>query len=96
MDNCETCCSGGAGGHCDNDMFLRFEDKLGNACQTRWLFNNRRWHDGNDGKNENDAFDGGVWDGWTWTDALCAVNHGFYVPNKVMLDVKQILVKCIQ
>ena len=91
MDNCKTCCNGethGADGYCDNDMHLWFQDRLGNTCSTRWLTNNRRWHDGNNGENEDDAFDGAGWDGWTWSEAGCANSNGFYVPNKVMLDDK--------
>ena len=90
MDNCATCCNGhhyGAGGYCDNDLFLRFEDRLGNACQTRWLTNNMRWKRGNNLKNKDDAFDGkNTWESFTWTDAYCAKDNGFYVPNKVKKD----------
>ena len=49
MDNCDTCCNGhyyGAGGYCDNDLRLRFEDRLGNVCETRWLTNFMRWKRG--------------------------------------------------
>ena len=86
MDNCATCCNGyyyGAGGYCDNDLILRFEDRLGNGCQSRWLTNFMRWKRGNTRKNKDDAFDGEGWEGFVWTDALCAKDDGFYVPNKV-------------
>ena len=83
MDNCETCCNGGWGGYCDNDLFIRFEDRLGNACQTRWLTNNMRVKRGQHGTNGDDAFDGSSWDSFNWSEALCASGNGFYVPNKV-------------
>ena len=86
MDNCETCCNGGWGGYCDNDLFMRFEDRLGSACQTRWLTNNMRVKRGQQGTNGDDAFDGSSWDSFNWSEALCASGNGFYVPNKVKCD----------
>ena len=63
MDNCDTCCNGnhyGIDGHCGNDMRIRFEDKLGRGCTSRWLVNNWRWKYGRLGKDEEDAFDHSV------------------------------------
>ena len=85
MDNCEDCCTGGETGYCDHDIYMWFQNKLGQTCHTRWLFNNWRWAKGNDGKNEDDAFDvGGEWKLFQWYQTNCIKEWGFYVPNKVM------------
>ena len=60
MDNSANGCNGNVhsyNGYCTNDMFIRFEDKLGRNCQSRWLVNNWRWKYGRLGKNEQDIFD---------------------------------------
>ena len=86
MDNCATCCTKGSSGRCDNDLYMRFYDRLGRACSTRWLVNNWRWHYGREGTNGNDAFDYRSWDWFTWKDAGCVKENGFDVPNKVRIN----------
>ena len=86
MDNSETGCNGDVhsyNGQCENDMIIRFEDKLGRNCQSRWLVNNWRWKYGRLGVNEVDAFDYKGWTGFTWTEANCAKGWAFDVPNQV-------------
>lgn len=89
MDNTATGCNGNVhsyNGYCDNDMLIRFEDKLGRNCQSRWLVNNWRWKYGRLGKNEQDAFDASMafaWSSFSWTEANCAKGWAFDVPNKV-------------
>ena len=85
MDNCATCCTGGSSGYCSNDLIMKFYDRLGRTCTTRWLVNNWRWHYGKEGTNGNDAFDSHSWDGFTWKDAGCVKENGFDVPNKVRI-----------
>ena len=87
MDNCETCCNGnvhGWGGHCDNDMLIRFEDKTGRGCTSNWLVNNHRYKNGRIGLNvPGDAFDFDGWVGFNWNEAGCANGAAFDVPNQV-------------
>ena len=84
MDNCEDCCHGGHGGHCDHDLYAWFQNKVGTVCHTRWLFNEARRHRGTYGADEDDAFDGtDSWDCFDWNEALCVSGNGFEVPNKV-------------
>ena len=86
MDNCATCCTKGSTGSCNNDLYIRFYDRLGRSCSTRWLVNNHRWHYGREGTNGNDALDGRSWDWFAWKDAGCVGENGFDVPNKVRLN----------
>ena len=79
-------CTGGSGGYCKHDMYIRFKNKVGDTCQTRWLFNNARWARGNDGASKDDAFDGQGWDCFNWNEVNCVSGNGFYVPNKVGVD----------
>ena len=87
MDNAVESCNGitqSYNGYCDNDYIIYFRNKYGQTCQTRWLFNNARWQRGRLEENGDDAFDSPGWDGWTWYQAGCAKEWGFYVPNKVL------------
>ena len=92
MDNCETCCNGNVhswGGHCDNDMRIRFEDKLGRSCTSNWLVNNHRVKHGRNGLNvAGDAFDFDGWVGFNWNEAGCANGAAFDVPNQVPIKRK--------
>ena len=79
-------CTGGWGGHCRHDLYIWFQNKVGEACQTNWLFNNARVQRGNHGKNKDDAFDGAGWDYFNWNQVGCVSGYGFNVPNKVGLN----------
>ena len=85
MDNCDDCCTGGSYGYCDNDIYMWFQNKLGETCRTRWLFNNWRWKHGNDGKDKDDAFDSSGWKQFDWYETNCVAEWGFNVPNKVIV-----------
>ena len=89
MDNCATCCTGGSSGYCSNDLIMKFYDRLGRTCTTRWLVNNWRWHYGREGTNGNDALDYRTWDWFTWKDAGCVKENGFDVPSKVKINYQK-------
>ena len=76
-------CTGGWHGYCKHDLRVYFQNKVGDACGTRWLFNNARVQRGQHGKNRDDAFDSEGWDCFSWNEVDCVKGNGFYVPNKV-------------
>ena len=87
MDNVAGGCTGNVhsyNGYCTHDLRMYFQDRLGNTCWTKWLFNNARWKWSRLGKNGADNFDTKYrWNGFNWYQAGCASSWGFYVPNKV-------------
>ena len=87
MDNVAGGCTGNVhsyNGYCTHDLRMYFQDRLGNTCWTKWLFNNARWKWNRLGKNGADNFDTRyIWNGFNWYQAGCASSWGFYVPNKV-------------
>ena len=87
MDNVAGGCTGNVHsyyGYCTHDLRMYFQDRLGNTCWTKWLFNNARWKWSRLGKNGADNFDTRyIWNGFNWYQAGCASSWGFYVPNKV-------------
>ena len=72
-------CTGNYNGYCKHDMYIRFWNKVGDACNTHWLYNNARWAKGI----ENEYFTNEGWDCFDWTHTNCVSGWGFYVPNKV-------------
>ena len=87
MDNVAGGCTGNRDsyyGYCTHDLRMYFQDRLGNTCWTKWLFNNARWYRNRLGTNGADNFDTTYrWNGYNWYQAGCASSWGFYVPNKV-------------
>ena len=89
MDSSANGCNGdtyGWGGHCDNDLLIWFQDRMGRACQSRWLVNNWRVKYGQLGTNGDDAFDSHEWDWFDWREAGCIKEDGLDVPNKVKMN----------
>ena len=95
MDNADGTagCNGnhyGYGGVCVNDLIIRYEDRLGRGCTTKWLVNYWRVvHGLLDTVGPAEFADTAGWHGFGNANAGCVKESGFDVPNRVRKTVMQ-------